>query len=196
MSFDGLLARPWREASEIHWTPAEVCLEAARMLRPRPMERVLDIGSGAGKFCILASLAVPGIYTGVEQRGPLVAQARWAGRRLGAWRAEFIHGDAFDLDWRAYHCLYLYNPFAELMFEEARRIDTSIDVGAERFDARVAATVSRLHAMRPGTRVATFHGFGGFFPSSYRRAAQRWAGTGDLELWVKKGADEAPGEAA
>jgi SAM-dependent methyltransferase len=195
-SFDALLGRRGREASEIHWTPASVCVEAARMLRPRPMERVLDIGSGTGKFCTLASLSMTGIYTGVEQRKHLVGEARRVARRLGAWRAKFIHADAFDLDWRDYDCLYLYNPFAELMFDPGRRIDSFIETGAERFDARVSATVSRLNTMPAGTRVITFHGFGGFFPSCYRRMSRRWAGTGDLELWLKDGVDEAPREAA
>jgi hypothetical protein len=160
------------------------------------MERVLDIGSGTGKFCIIASLSVSGLYTGVEQRQHLVAEARRVGRRLGAWRASFIHADAFELDWREYQCLYLYNPFAELMFESDRRIDNFIEAGAERFDSRVSATVSRLASMPAGTRVMTFHGFGGFFPSCYRRLSRRWAGTGDLELWMKDAVDEAPRKAA
>jgi SAM-dependent methyltransferase len=195
-SFDRHLSVPCRIASEVHWTPAAVCVEAARMLRPKPMERVLDIGSGPGKFCILASLAMTGIYVGVEQRGHLVEQARRTARRLGAWRSEFIHGDAFDLDWRSYDCLYLYNPFAELMFEAERRIDTTIETGAELYDKRVAVTRSRLELMPAGTRVLTFHGFGGLFPLSYRRVSKHWSGSGDLELWVNGGLDEPPRKAA
>jgi SAM-dependent methyltransferase len=160
------------------------------------MERILDIGSGPGKFCIIASLAMSGIYVGVEQREHLVEQARRAARRLGAWRAEFIHADAFELDWRAYDCLYLYNPFAELTFEAQRRIDDSVEAGSQEYDARVFATVDRLKHMQAGARVMTFHGFGGLFPSCYQRVSRRWAGSGDLELWVKKGADETPWKAA
>jgi SAM-dependent methyltransferase len=189
-SFDRMLAPAWRKVSEIHWTPVKVCIQVARLLGPRPTERVLDIGSGVGKFCVAASLARLGVFVGVERRAHLVQQARRLARAFGARRAEFIHGDAFELDWSAYSCLYLYNPFAELQLEEERRIDVSARSSPTAYSDLIAATVERLEQMPAGTRVATYHGFGGRFPASYVCRSSEQMGAGDLELWVKQDASE------
>jgi hypothetical protein len=43
----------------------------------------------------------------------------------------------------------------------------------------------RLHRARRGTRVVTYHGFGGDLPPSYRLELEEEAGTERIELWVK-----------
>jgi hypothetical protein len=45
----------------------------------------------------------------------------------------------------------------------------------------------KLESLRVGTRVLTYHGFGGVFPQSYHRVLQESAGSDALELWVKQG---------
>src|SRR5207253_2009759 len=107
------------------------CLAAARLLRPRPGERVLDVGSGSGKFCVVGSLATPGVFVGVEHREPLVHEARRLARLFGARRGRFLHGDALALDWASYRCLYFYNPFAQTLLDPNRRIDRAGASGPE-----------------------------------------------------------------
>jgi hypothetical protein len=43
----------------------------------------------------------------------------------------------------------------------------------------------RLAATPPGTRVVTFHGFGGQLPASFARIAREPVGDGALELWIQ-----------
>lgn len=43
-----------------HWTPLAVAQKAARFLATNNGVRILDIGSGVGKFCLSAAYFVPG----------------------------------------------------------------------------------------------------------------------------------------
>ena len=42
-----------RKLSAIYWTPVAVAAEAARLLVTRPGLRVLDVGCGPAKFCLV-----------------------------------------------------------------------------------------------------------------------------------------------
>ena len=45
----------------MHWTPVHVARRAAQFLVTGPETRVLDVGSGPGKFCLVGALATQGI---------------------------------------------------------------------------------------------------------------------------------------
>lgn len=55
-----------------HWTPVDVAEMAARYLVEKSGDRILDIGSGAGKFCLVGAACTRGMFYGVEQRESLV----------------------------------------------------------------------------------------------------------------------------
>jgi len=61
-----------KKLSECHWTPVEVAKLAADYLVDKPNCKVLDIGSGAGKFCLIGAASTKGRFYGVEQREGLV----------------------------------------------------------------------------------------------------------------------------
>jgi hypothetical protein len=98
----------------------------------------------------------------------------------------FLCGDAFDLDWSQFDHLYLYNPFEERQFAEGACIDDTQPTGPEAFRLAVEETERRLSLLRPGTRVATYHGFGGQVPEGLVRTFHGEAGTGVLEVWQKQ----------
>src|SRR4051812_18571180 len=56
-SFDQFLFDPLRALSSQHWTPLAVAARAAEWFEQRNIRTVVDIGSGAGKFCVAAALA-------------------------------------------------------------------------------------------------------------------------------------------
>ena len=154
--FDQVFPAWVRHLANVHFTPVAVAARAAQHLAPAPGTRVLDVGAGVGKFCLVGALVTPGTFYGVERGAALVQAARATAGRLEQPRACFLHGDMGALDWRGFDAFYLYNPFADL------------DGADGAFDACVRFVRAQLDAARPGSRVATSHGYGGELPPGYR----------------------------
>jgi len=185
-AFDERLPTALQMKSSIHFTPVDVARHAARLLAPSPGMTVLDVGAGAGKFCLVAARAVADSkFVGVERRGHLVRLANQLASELGLANAQFIHGDAVDLDWSTFDGFYLYNPFAEHLLEKAFMLDREIELDPSSFEGYVDAVRERLAAARVGTRLVTYHGFGGAPPSGYELVVTEVIGSDRVELWVK-----------
>lgn len=183
--FDKIYPDEIAKNSGLHWTPVKVGIMAAKLLCGGAERRVLDVGSGCGKFCLVASLTAPGQFIGVERRTYLSEIAKESAIRLGSG-AKFANQDAFDVDWSYYDAFYFYNPFYEVK-EADMRIDSSLDgKGLPEFSAYVTATTERLSKLRSGTRVVTYHGFGGVVPTSYELVQRLPACSSVLNLWVKR----------
>ncbi|MBX3155692.1 MAG: methyltransferase domain-containing protein [Deltaproteobacteria bacterium] len=159
---------------------------AARLLAPAPGARVLDVGSGVGKFCLAAAAEVPGSrFIGVECRGHLVRVANHLAGDLALANVEFIHADALDLDWSGYDAFYFFNPFGEQLFDEVFVLDRTIALHPRNFVAYITRVRSRLAGARIGTRVVTYHGLGAPPPFGFELARSDRIGTDVVELWVK-----------
>jgi SAM-dependent methyltransferase len=173
-AFDAFYPDWVRSRSKRHWTPVEVAQRAAELLVADDNTRVLDVGSGAGKFCIIGALTTRGVFSGIEKRPELVEVARVAAKHFGARRTDFIHGDITSVDWRAFNAFYLFNPFLEY----AEGLGGAIDY--------IRFTSARLEAAPVGTRVATYHGYGGRMPSGFRCIWCEPKGSDFVEVWVKE----------
>ncbi len=185
-AFDQRLPLQLQVQASTHFTPVDVARYAARLLAPTPGMSVLDVGAGAGKFCIAAALAVPDCeFVGVEWRPHLVELATALARELGVTNARFVCGDALELDWSTFDSFYLYNPFAEQLFEPVFALDRTIDFDPETFAACVTGTRCKLARARVGTRVVTYHGFGALPPLGYEASSEDPIGCERLDLWVK-----------
>jgi SAM-dependent methyltransferase len=184
--FDRLYPPDAHALAERHWTPVRVALRAVELLVAKPAAMVLDVGSGAGKFCIVGALATDAGFVGVEQRPHLVDSATALATNLGAQRARFVTGDVFALDWREFDAIYLYNPFQEHVGDDAGVIDRTISIGPRHHADAVQRTRAKLAEARIGTRVVTYYGFGGRMPHSYRRVHKERCAGDWLELWVKE----------
>jgi SAM-dependent methyltransferase len=182
--FDRLYQRPVRAMSAVHWTPVSVALRAAEWLAPEPGLRVLDVGSGAGKMCCIGALATGGRWIGVEREPSLVAAAERLATLLELGdRVRFIRGDMEQVAWSNFDSLYFYNPF-ELVLHDCVRAELP-----HRW-ALLATELERasdaLADLPSGTRVVTFHGYGGDMPSGFALAAAERAAAGQLALWIKQ----------
>jgi hypothetical protein len=180
------LVYPWKyaELSRVHWSPISVARRAAALLSRGSNTRILDVGSGVGKFCAVASLSSPGIFCGVERWGDLVDVARATARRAQLSSTRFIHARVEDVDWMNFDGFYFYNPFAELRFTERGDADDESCESTE-YERLVTFTQEALARARPGTRVVTYHGFGGKMPRSYRLVIKEPMATDFFEFWVK-----------
>jgi SAM-dependent methyltransferase len=184
--FDSIYPEWVRRASEMHWTPYAVARRAAALLVLDSTTRVLDVGSGAGKFCLIGSLATDGLFFGVEQRAGLVEVAEQAAHRCGATRVHFIHGNITSIDWGNFDAFYFYNPFYEHVAEMTPSFEERIDCSPALFARYVTLVSEKLFSARVGTRVVTYQGYGAAMPAGYRRLARESFDGCDLELWRKE----------
>ncbi len=175
----------YAELSSVNWSPVSVARRAAILLSTGPATRILDVGAGVGKFCMVAALTAPGIFVGVERIGEMVAVARATAQRALASTVRFLHGRIEDVDWTTFDGFYLFNPFVEWWCSDARSIDPTATAAAE-CRKLVSLTEQRLALARRGTRVVTYHGFGGEMPSCFRLKVKEPRGTDFLECWERE----------
>ena len=179
--FDRVYPPPIRDASCSFWTPVRIALHAAELLTCSGARRVLDVGSGAGKFCMIGAAATNAFFVGVEQRASLVDVARDTAVKLGIRSVLFVHGN-FDLfDVTRFDALYFFNPFEENLWPSESRFDDSADLEPRHFWRDIDTAVAMLDRARQDTRVVTYHGIGCEMPYGWELATKdRY-----LELWIK-----------
>jgi SAM-dependent methyltransferase len=188
-SFDLIYPHEVRAFSSRFWTPVDVARAAAELLRKAGAHRVLDVGSGVGKFALAAAAAVPDMQlVGIEQREHLVAIARAAAERLELANVRFEHGDATSTSWLPYDGYYFFNPFAENLFHEDGQLDDRVELTREKFFADVLRVENTLRAAPLGTSFVTYHGMGGRIPATYDLVEEVEVRTDWLRLWIKSGA--------
>jgi SAM-dependent methyltransferase len=187
-AFDAVYPPPLRKLSSTFWTPVAVAQRAVTLLvrDAGAHARVLDVGSGAGKLCLIGSIATGASFVGLERREHLVRAAERAAERLGAETCRFAHAQFETADVASFDAIYLFNPFEENLWRPSDRIDTTVELSVERYPQEVARAEVMLARARAGTRVVTYHGFGAPMPDDYaleHREPHRSGGC--LELWVK-----------
>lgn len=190
--FDKLLPKDLRERSSLHWTPLEVVRRAAQWIDELGIQTVVDVGSGAGKFCAAAALNSKANYLGIEQRYRLVLAARELASVLDVERqVTFIQGTLTDLP-RA-DAYYMYNPFGENLFGWDGQIDSDVELSEERYRRDVATSVRLLAAAQVGTYLITYNGFGGEVPASYKEVRLDRELPNVLRMWRKQAQTQARG---
>jgi SAM-dependent methyltransferase len=166
-----------------HWTPLEIIRKAAGFLGSERNARVLDIGSGVGKFCLGAAITQPkAFYYGIEQRKSLVTHAEDARKTLGLHNVSFVHGNFTQLDLRNYDHFYFYNSFYENL-SGTSKIDDSISYSGELFNYYNHYLFKQLNRMPAGTRLVTFHSMEDEVPPGYHVVACESGSL--LKFWIK-----------
>jgi len=184
--FDALYPPHIRVMAPRFWTPVAVARRAAILLRDAGARRVLDVGSGVGKFALVAARTAPELRVmGIEQRAHLVELALDAKRTLGLTNVDFTVGNATDASWQGYDGLYFFNPFAEHTFEPEARLDDRAELSLNRFARDVLRAHGQLRSVPRGTAVATFYGSSGRMPCTFDLVSIEPAAAGWLRLWVK-----------
>lgn len=167
-AFDRYLPARLRQVSGRFWTPLVVAARAAAWLAELGAATIVDIGSGAGKFCVAAALGSPCRFVGLEQRPRLVAAARRLARMFGVEdRVQFIAGVLDPGTAPAGDAYYLFNPFGENRFGPEGHLDEDVELGEERYLRDIAAVELLLERAPVGTCVVTYNGFGGRMPFGY-----------------------------
>jgi SAM-dependent methyltransferase len=153
--FNELFPLSVRELDRYHWTPLSLAKKAAAFLAPDEGVRVLDIGSGVGKFCLAAACYFPhAFYYGVEQRKWLWDYAEAARVQLRLENVCFIHGNFTQLDLRNFDSFYFYNSFYENL-SGINKIDDSIEYSVELYNYYSRYLFKQLRQKPKGTRLCT-----------------------------------------
>ncbi|MBS1664604.1 MAG: methyltransferase domain-containing protein [Bacteroidetes bacterium] len=153
--FMGVYPPGVRALDKYHWTPLAVIKKAARFLSGGGDVRILDIGSGVGKFCLAGAFHAPeASYYGVEQRKWLIDCAEGVREKMGLKNVSFIHGNFTQIDFRYYDHFYFYNAFYENL-TGTDKIDHSIEYSEELFDYYNRYLFRQLQRKPKGTRLCT-----------------------------------------
>lgn len=182
-AFDALYPDELRPLSRDHWTPIAVALRATEMLAPAANQRVLDVGSGVGKMCIVGALTFPASWYGIERDRSQVMAARQLARQMGIGDATFfLCGELDSLEWGHFDGFYLFNPAGSALVDTATKVPF---VSLAMVASAVRKIEQELARARPGTRVVTYHGFGGVMPPSFELEASETIEGGKLQLWIQ-----------
>lgn len=169
LQFDNLFPRQMQLLSGKHWTPVRVAAIASDFLAEQPGSRILDIGSGIGKFCLAAAQQHPDShFYGVEQRKKLIQLATKAQKHIAVKNATFIHGNFTQLDLSQFDHFYFYNSFYENLVDDESHIDESIDYSLSLYEYYTHYLYAALEKLPRGTRLATYHSFREVVPPGYR----------------------------
>src|SRR5687768_1011039 len=82
--FHTLYPEPVRAQARMHWSPLYIVQKAVAYLATNNTVKILDIGSGTGKFCLAGAYYKPSVsFIGVEQRKNLIEYAEAAQQEVG-----------------------------------------------------------------------------------------------------------------
>lgn len=166
-----------------HFTPLVVARTVANFLAAEKDVRILDIGSGVGKFCLAAGEHKPNaLFYGIEQRKHLTSYAKAARETLGLKNVSFITGNFTQLDFRKYNHFYFYNPFYENI-TGTEKIDQSIDYSLELYNYYNRYLYRQLEQKPVGTRLASFHSLEDEVPPEYHIVDTKMDDL--LKFWIK-----------
>ncbi len=183
--FDQVYSPSSRNLSANHWTPVAVASRAAKLLSDGQKSTILDVGSGAGKFCLVGALTTNNTFVGVEQKLHLVNESLRISKLAEINSASFIHGNMSDVDWTRFDGFYLFNPFLE-HFVNSKGSPKDLTIGWEKYTSYVEEVERKLKGLRSGVRVVTFNGFGGTMPRGYVMHVDETWHDNALQLWVKQ----------
>jgi len=182
VAFDRRFPEHFQMLSPKHWTPLAVAHIAAGFLA-EPGARVLDIGSGIGKFCLAAGFYFPATYFyGVEQRQELIYLAEEAKQCTQLPNVNFIYANITQVNFKEFDHFYFYNSFYENI-DTTNQIDDTIEISEGLYTYYTQYLQSALDEKPPGTRLVTFHSLEQEIPSSYKLAAV--ACNALLKMWIK-----------
>lgn len=180
--FDQLYREHFQLLSPKHWTPLAIARKAAEFLA-EPDARVLDIGSGTGKFCLAAGYHFPEtFFYGVEQRHKLICLAEEAKGFTNLTNVNFIYANITQINFKEFDHFYFYNAFYENISPEDK-IDDTIELSESLYTYYTQYLYAALKVMPRGTRLVTFHSLGQEVAPGYHLADV--SPDSLLKLWIK-----------
>lgn len=181
-TFNELYPNHIKELANRHWTPIAVARMAAEYLAEEPNSKVLDIGAGAGKFCLVGAASTKGMFFGVEQRAALTKISKKIANRHKITNVEFIHSNINEISFSDYDAFYFFNSFYENI-DTTCLIDDSVLPDKDLYYDYSDYVKEQLDKTPVGTRLATYWSKWDEIPSSFDLTGT--ACNGLLNFWKK-----------
>jgi hypothetical protein len=180
--FDWLYPEHFQLMSLKQWTPLSIARKAAEFLA-EPGSKVLDIGSGIGKFCLTGAFFNPETtFYGVEQRHELYHYAKIAQDYTQLANACFMHANITQINFKEFDHFYFFNSFYENIDRE-NAIDDTIETSYSLYTYYTEYLLAALKTVKPGTRLVTYQCLDEVIQSNFKLV---WfSGNGLLRLWIK-----------
>ena len=172
-----------KKIADIHFTPIQVSKTAAQYLADREGVKILDVGSGAGKFCMIGSACTDGHFIGVEQRKGLCTVAKRIKRKYNLTNVEFINANITDIPFKEFDAFYFFNSFYEHISVFANKIDDEIALDRKLYSFYSAYVKEQLDSMPIGTKLVTYFSFLKEIPDSYKVKFTKF--DEKLKMWEK-----------
>ncbi len=183
--FDGIYTDDVQKMAECYFTPVDVAIQASHFLAQNPNANILDIGSGAGKFCLIGAAVSGGYYTGVERDPALHTIASEQALKFEFSNVSFIHDDIISINFKDYNAFYLFNPFIDLLNQSAAS-EIKRDENKAAFGRYTHYVFEQLQDMPEGTLLVTYFAYPGAVPPYYDLHSTAFEGK--LKCWIHGGA--------
>ncbi len=180
--FDAIFPEDVREHSNRHFTSVFIAQQATAFLTEAGAKSILDIGSGTGKYCLVASAISKADFTGVEHRNYQVEIGNECAKRYGLTNCKFIADNILNIDFSAYDAFYIFNPFLEAK-DPTAQMDQAVKVGLKEYDIFSNYVYQQFEKMKVGTRIASYWTTKTQFPPSYEMVKSSFGDT--LTFWIK-----------
>src|SRR6476646_609602 len=153
-SFDRFLPSPLRLVSE-YWTPFAVARRAAEWLEELGIRTVVDIGSGAGKFCVAGALFGKCQFIGLERYSSLLTSACALADLFDLNdQVSFVAGALGLVTTPVGDAYYFFNPFGDYWIGDDYPLEAAESTG--RYLDDVAAAEDLLRSAAVGTWILTY----------------------------------------
>ena len=181
--FDKIYPIRFQKISKVHWTPVEVIKTAINWLEVNNAKKILDIGSGVGKFCITGSILSKIAFVGVEKRKNLFLQSKKTASFFKRKNVSFINDNITNINFQEFDAFYYFNPFCE-QIAYSGWIDQKLDFSEEKYKCYENYVIEQLSTMPIGTKVITYCSDDLVLPGSY--SLRNIMFNGQLLLWIKQ----------
>lgn len=172
-----------------HWTSVSVAKLASEFLVERPGTRVLDIGSGVGKFCMVGASHTKGYFTGVEQRLDLITLSQRLSDSYYIHNVKFVHANITSIKFNDYDAFYYFNSFHENI-DMKNKIDNTIILSAQLYHSYSLYMVEQFTSLPLGARLVTYCSPSTIIPRTFKLQDAYRGGL--LKFWEKVSLETAP----
>jgi len=180
--FDLIYPAQYRKIAKRHFTPVDVAIKAAELVVTKTKQQILDIGSGLGKFCFVASSYTDAFYTGVDYRKHFIDLSTKLAIKHRFNNVQFVYDNILNVDFKNYSGFYFFNSFQEHI-DPSCKIDETVEMNYRNFKLFSEHLKCQWAKMPVGTRIVTYHAYLDQIPDSYELVSMHFDGL--LKCWEK-----------